>query len=384
MKKILIVQTRHIESISYLTAELVKAFPADEYQVTLAYLEAGELSSTDKLAHDCYFFGLNKTDYKGLRLKAIRKLRPFFELHQFDVVIANMYKPVHLLMQLGRSVSAPVCIGIIHAFGEFDRPVRRWGMRWMLGSRWTMVGVSDAVRSYLIKARCGLNKYNTYAINNALDVNAAAAAAMTKPEARAFLNLPADGLIFGTIGRCVKGKRHLELIQAFELFAAEKANVFLVIIGDGELFPQLKNYVSQHNLADKVRLVGYIDQAARVVRALDVFLFPSESEGFGLALLEAMAAGVPAIVHNVEPLGGIVANCGDVIDCADVKTISNSMNAQYVLTPEVRADKGRMHFQRVVENYDIKQYRDAYRSLIERLITSAGNQSCYGSDKLNK
>ena len=367
MKKILIVQTRHTESISYLTAELVNAFPADEYQVTLAYLEAGEPSATDKLAHECYFLGLNKTDYKGLRLKAIKKLGPFFEQHQFDVVIANMYKPVHLLMQLGRSISASVCIGIIHAFGEFDRPMRRWGMRWMLDSRWTIVGVSDAVRSYLINARCGLNEHNTYAINNALDVNAAAAAAMTKAEARALLNLPANGLIFGTIGRCVKGKRHLELIQAFEQFAAQKEHVFLAIIGDGELYPQLKSYVNQHNLEDKVRLVGYIDQAARVVRALDVFMFPSESEGFGLALLEAMAAGVPAIVHNVEPLRGIIAGCGDAVDCADVNAISNAMNAQCALTPEVRAEKGRAHFQRAMANYDIKQYREAYRFLVERL-----------------
>lgn len=368
MKKILIVQTRHIESISYLTAELAKAFPAGEYQVTLAYLEAGEPSVTDKLAHECYFLGLNKTDYKGLRLTAIKKLRPFFEQYQFDVVIANMYKPVHLLMQLGQSISAPVCIGIIHAFGEFDRPMRRWGMRWMLDSRWTIVGVSDAVRSYLINARCGLHEHNTYAISNALDVNAAAVAAMTKSEARALLNLPADGLIFGTIGRCVKGKRHLEFIRAFERFAAQKENVFLAIIGDGELYPQLKSYVNKHNLTDKVRLVGYIDQAARVVRALDVFVFPSESEGFGLALLEAMAAGVPAIVHNVEPLRGIVAGCGEAVDCASVDTMSNAMDAHYALATEAREEKGLAHYQRVAANYDIKQYREAYRVLVERLI----------------
>ena len=371
MKKILIVQTRHIESISYLTAELVNAFPANAYQVTLVYLEAGEPSDTDKLAHKCYFLGLNKTDYKGLRLKAIKKLRPFFEQHQYDVVIANMYKPVHLLMQLRRSISAPVCIGIIHAFGEFDRPMRRWGMRWMLDSRWTIVGVSAAVRSYLIKAGCGLHEHNTFAINNALDVKTVAAAAMTQSDARALLSLPAEGLIFGTIGRCVKGKRHLELIQAFELFAKQKENVFLVIIGDGELFPQLKRYVIEHNLADKVRLVGYIDQAARVVRALDVFMFPSESEGFGLALLEAMAASVPAIVHNVEPLRSIVAGCGDAVDCADVDAISNAMNVHYGLKSEAREEKGFAHFQQVIANYDIKQYRDAYRDLVERLISTS-------------
>ena len=366
--KIMILQTRHIESISYLTAELVKAFPAPEYQVTLVYLEAGQASAEDRLAHSCVFLGLDKTAYKGLRLQAKKTLREFLAQHPFDVVIANMYKPVHLLMQVRTAVKASVCIGIIHAFGEFDRPQRRWMLRWALDKRWHMVGVSEPVRDYLLRARCGLHRHNTSAINNAVDVAALRAQMLEKDAARAHLQLPADALVFGTIGRCVPGKRQLELIQAFAQFSADQPKALLVILGDGELLPQLKNYVMQQGLTDKVLLTGYIVQAMRLVRALDVFVFPSQTEGFGLALLEAMAGAVPAIVNDVEPLRSLVAGCGEAVDSSDIAALAAAMARFCPLTPEARQALGAAHLARVRQHYDIGQYRAAYRALVEQLL----------------
>lgn len=367
--KIMILQTRHIESISYLTAELVNAFPPERYQVTLVYLETGEPTATDALAHKCIFLGLDKTDYKGLRLKAMKKVRPFLESHQFDVIIANMYKPVHLLMQLRRSVSARLCIGIIHAFGEFDRFGRRWMMRLSLDERWHMVGVSEPVRRYLINARCGLYEHNTSAINNAIDVRAIEAQAMDAKTARAALHLPATGLIFGTVGRCVKGKRHLEMLKAFHRFCDERNDVYLVIIGDGELRPALDEYIAQHHLHGKVFLVGYVPQAMRFIRALDVFVFPSESEGFGIALLEAMALGLPALVNKVEPLTSVVADCGVAVDSADLAAMSAAMKGYYEMPLQARQAKGLQHYHRVQKHYTIEQFRSAYRTLVEQKLS---------------
>ena len=373
--KIMILQTRHTESISYLTAELINAFPTERYQVTLVYLEAGNPSATDAQAHECVFLGLDKTDYKGLRLKAMKKVRPFLEANHFDVIIANMYKPVHLLMQLRRSVSARLCIGIIHAFGEFDRPGRRWMMRLLLDERWHMVGVSEPVRQYLISARCGLNEHNTSAINNAVDVKTIAEQALTRDAARTALGLPASGMIFGTVGRCVKGKRHLELLQAFQQMCGTRQDVFLVIIGDGELRPVLEEYISAHKLQNKVFLTGFVPQAMRYLRALDVFVFPSESEGFGIALLEAMALGIPALVNRVEPLTSIVAGCGVTVDTSDLTAFSAALESCLQLPSDVRHAKGAQHYQRVLNNYDIEQFCSAYRALVEHKLADIDSQS---------
>lgn len=365
-RKLMILQTRHIESISYLVYELVKAFPHEQYEVTLVYLESGEICDGDRLAQECIFLGMDKTDYKGLRLKALKKLGSFLKSREFDVIIANMYKPINLLMQLRHLITASLCIGIIHAFGEFDRLGRRLMMRWMIDSRWKIVSVSQPLCDYLIRANCGLHTGNTLAINNAIDVELVAQQAMGLEDARKVLKLPSNGMIFGTVGRSVKGKRQLELIHAFHQFATRRSDVYLVVIGNGELHAELVAYVTAHNLHDRVYLLGYIPQAVNYLRAFDVFVFPSESEGFGIALLEAMALSLPVIVNEVEPLQSIVADVGLVVDSQDVEAMVKAMDFYSRMPSVMLKELGRKHSERVRTHYDIEAYRNTYRDLVER------------------
>lgn len=366
--RLLLLQTRHIESISYLSTELVKAFPQEHYEVTMVYLESGEPDEGDQFAQECIFLGLDKTDYKGLRLKALKKLGDFLQARQFDVVIANMYKPINLLMQLRHLVNAPLCIGIIHAFGEFDRWGRRMMMRWMIDSRWRIVGVSQALCDYLIGANCGLHSGNTLVINNAIDVSAVVDRALISATARNALKLPSIGMVFGTVGRTVKGKRQLELVKAFHQFVGDRSDVFLAVVGDGELHAELVAYVANHDLQDKVYLCGYVPQAVKYLRAFDVFVFPSEAEGFGVALLEAMALSLPAIVNQIEPLKSIVAGTGLMVDSANINDMAQAIEYYYRLPHAERSQAGVANFIRASQLYDIGTYRKAYRELVDNFF----------------
>lgn len=373
--KIMILQTRHLESISFLVAELIKAFPRSRYHISLVYLEGGEANDNDHLADECIFLGLTRTDYKGLRWRALRKIRPFLENNHFDVVIANMYKPMHLLMQLRDVVSASLCIGIIHAFGEFDRLGRRFMMWRSLDPRWRVVGVSAPVQDYLISARCGLTHQNTLTINNAVDLATLTAVALSAPEARSALKLPESALVFGTVGRCVKGKRHLELLKAFHTLCSQRDEAHLVIVGGGDFFPVLQSYVFDHSLQAKVTLAGNVENAAHYMRAFDVFVFPSEHEGFGVALIEAMALGLPVIVNDVEPLTTIAQGCGISINSACADELIGAMD-YYCSLPansySVLAERSRTQ---VREHYDVLQYRERYLSLVEQHFTGQENHS---------
>lgn len=367
-RKLMLLQTRHIESISYLSAELMQAFPEDRYEVTLVYLESGVPSESDRLAHECIFLNLKKEDYKGLRLRAMGKLKAFFRERQFDVIIANMYKPVNLLMQLRHANKASLCIGIIHTFGEFDRLGRRLMMRWLLEPRWKMVGVSQPVRDYLINANCGLHLANTLAINNAINVAEVTAKALDKAEAREYLKLPAGRRLFGTVGRCVKGKRHLELVKAFHQVAARCEESCLVVIGDGDLHHELVTYVNEHQLQNQVYLIGYLPQAVNYLRALDVFVFPSESEGFSVALLEAMALSLPTIVNQIAALTTVIADPESEVDSADIDALGQILKHFSDMPAEYLEAKGAANFARVHQLYDIGIYRNAYRELVDNFF----------------
>lgn len=363
-RKIMLLQTRYIESISYLSDEIVKAFPLDSYEVTKVYLEKAE-AAIDADGCEQIFLDLDKTDYKGLRLRAIKTLGSFLKERHFDVIIANMYKPINLLMQLRGSITASLCIGIIHAFGEFDRLGRRWMMRWMIDDRWRMVAVSEPLRDYLINAGCGLNLQNTLVINNAIDLQAVEKKAMDHSAARQFLRLPESGYVIGTVGRSVKGKRQMELLKAFHQFAANRADVYLAIVGDGELHRELETYVFDHGLEKKVFLPGQVPDAVRYLRALDLFVFPSEHEGFGMALLEAMALGLPAVVNGVEPLKTILGDNRFVVDTSDTDALTDMLNYCYGMGSGALIRCGHENARRTAEVYGISTYRQSYFNLVE-------------------
>lgn len=362
--KLMLLQTRYIESISYLSNELVKAFPADKYEITMVYLETSESLPNISRSQNI-FLGLDKTDYKGLRLKALKKLGDYLNDHHFDVIVANMYKPINLLMQLRHKITASLCIGIIHAFGEFDRLGRRLMIRWMIDKRWRVVAVSESLRNYLISARCGLNLQNTFVINNAIDLFALKTKVLNRSAARQFLQLPEAGFVIGTVGRSVKGKRQLELLKAFHRFSADCEDARLVIIGSGELHHELKSYVLENGLDHKVLLPGYIPDAVNYLRALDLFVFPSEHEGFGMALLESMALELPVIINNVEPLLSILNDNNFSVDTSDINALTDKLRYCYSLSVEELKRVGDKNYQRVENFYDISSYKQSYRKLVE-------------------
>ena len=101
------------------------------------------------------------------------------------------------------------------------------------------------------------------------------------------------------------------LIEAFALLVPQRAGVRLVIAGDGpdDLVTQLKQLAAARGLADRVRWPGFVQGAekAALLAAADVFVLPSRSENFGVAVAEAMAAGLPVVVTDGIGMSGLVA-----------------------------------------------------------------------------
>ena len=96
------------------------------------------------------------------------------------------------------------------------------------------------------------------------------------------------------VGRLVSVKAYDLLIRAWQ-----DQNASLAIIGEGELQPQLQQLIDQLNLNDRVRLVGFRDDVARILPAADLLAISSEREGFSLVMVEALLAGTPLVSTRV-------------------------------------------------------------------------------------
>jgi glycosyltransferase involved in cell wall biosynthesis len=118
---------------------------------------------------------------------------------------------------------------------------------------------------------------------------------------RAEFGIPENALVIGHVGRFMEVKNHEFLVQVAAEVNKRRPEMRLLLVGDGKLRPAVERQVSQLGLNDQVVFAGQRPDVARLLQAMDVFLFPSIWEGLGLAPIEAQLAGLPCVITDVIP-----------------------------------------------------------------------------------
>jgi glycosyltransferase involved in cell wall biosynthesis len=102
------------------------------------------------------------------------------------------------------------------------------------------------------------------------------------------------------LGRLHTKKGFNVLIDALAILHRRGVKFSCAIAGDGPLRPALTQQITMHGLAGKVELVGWVNDVASFLRSADIFAFPSFQEDFPLAVLDAMASGVPIVASAID------------------------------------------------------------------------------------
>lgn len=120
-------------------------------------------------------------------------------------------------------------------------------------------------------------------------------------------------------------KRIEDVLQIFKNVHAQVKSK-LIIIGEGPEMEKVTQFLEENpELIDKIRLLGKVNDLYRILQLSDVFLLPSEQESFGLAALEAMAAGTPVVSSNAGgiPEVNIQGETGFLAEVGNVEAMSN-------------------------------------------------------------
>ncbi len=114
--------------------------------------------------------------------------------------------------------------------------------------------------------------------------------------------------VIGTIGELhhIKGIRYL--IEAAEKIILSGNRIVVIIIGEGEERNNLERLIKQKDLSDEIFLLGHIENAKMYLRAFDLFVLPSLSEGLGYVVLEAGIVEIPVIASSVGGIPEIIEN----------------------------------------------------------------------------
>ncbi len=272
---------------------------------------------------------------------AYRHLCREFRQGAFDVVHTHTSKAGFLGRMAAAKARVPTVIhspaGTIYAAGSQIPGVPSGGLKLAMlrlaeqvaGRRTTwLTTLSQDERDICI--RLGLSRAeNTVVIPNGIDLAAFRPRAGDRGEVRRKFGIDGDELLVLSVGRLSKEKGHDVLIEAFAQVADRLPRARLMVVGDGperkaleekSRCPSLESLLGrwgqgqgQPGKANSARVLfpGHRDDVARLLAAADLFVLPSRYEGFGLAVLEAMAAGVPVIASQV---GGVPEIIRDDID----------------------------------------------------------------------
>jgi N-acetyl-alpha-D-glucosaminyl L-malate synthase BshA len=163
-------------------------------------------------------------------------------------------------------------------------------------------------------------------------------------------------------------KRVMDVVETFEKIV-EKVPSRLIMIGDGPERSRAEAYARAHHLRDRVTFLGNVPNLEEVLGGCDLFLLPSESESFGMAALEAMAAEMPVIATNTGGLPEVVTDgeTGFLLPVGDVNGMAERA-IEILRDDDARRKMGKRAREMAVDRFDEQRVLPIYRQLYERAM----------------
>lgn len=137
-------------------------------------------------------------------------------------------------------------------------------------------------------------------LNNAIDSEAFRYNSEIRDSIREKLHI-SDKLVIGHVGMFRKQKNHSFLLEVFKEILSKDKNAVLLSAGNGPLFEKIKMQAASLGISNNVIFLGGCDNVHELMQAMDIMVFPSFYEGFGIVPLEAQAAGLPIITSKAVP-----------------------------------------------------------------------------------
>lgn len=281
-------------------------------------------------------------------------------VHQFDVI--HIHNTDFFLDFLAATRFIHRCPLVVSTHGGFFHTPDHLTLKRLYFNAITRRSLKSAVvvpNSASDERRFGPYAHRAFRINNAIDYAAFAA----RPRQRV------PGRIV-TVGRLAPNKNLAGLLNAFALAHLTRPDLSLVVVGDGQLRTELERQAAMLKIVDAVRWAGEVNDAALCAELSEAEIFASAAtyEAFGLALLEAMAAGVIPVANDIEAFRDVLVNeeNGFLVDYARPAVAAQALiralnlpNADSVRAA-ARATSARFNWSQAVEKFEAV-YEEAIR-----------------------
>jgi len=289
--------------------------------------------------------------YRLLRDRAI----DIMHAHEFAT---NVYASV-----LSTVTGIPV-IATAHGKNYYSDKWRRRAAYRFVARQSVMVAVSNDLKRFLTE-RIGIPPGSIRVVHNGIDLERYAVG-KEGTAVRDELGIGADQPVVGTVGNLFAVKGQTYLLRACKLVAGVFPGFLLLIAGEGEQLALLEREASELGIGANVKFLGFRDDVPSLLRAMDVFVLPSLSEGLPLSILEALALQKAVVATNVGGIPEIVQNgvTGFLVPPKDLEALAEKI-ILLLRDPQKAADIGRAGRAKVEEGFRLGQMVGQYQALYE-------------------
>lgn len=338
---------------------------SDEFDLVVACLDAAGLWARE--VRDAGVPVVELLRQPGIDLALTARLARQARSHRVRLLHAHQYSPYFYTVLA--SLAVPGVRVLFHEHGrhypEIDSPKRR-AVNHHLFSRAThrVVAVSADVSERLVQYE-GLPRELIEVVYNGTDAPPPASPE-EKSAIRRQLGLDPDAPVMGTVGRLDPVKNLPLAIGSLTSLRSRWPTLKMLVIGDGPARAEIEAAAREQGVADQVVMTGFRDDAAELVRAMDIFLLPSLTEGTSLALVGAMAAGVPSVASAVGGTPEVLEHgqSGLLVPSEDQAALTAAIE-ELLTDPERAAAMGRagreVYLERFTFDGMIEQFRRIYR-----------------------
>ena len=270
----------------------------NEFRVSVCALDSEETFSQRMGRKDVEYYLLPKSG-AGIDWSLIWRLARLFQQIKVDLVHSHNWGTFIYAVMAAAWARLPVVHGEHGgqlALSEETHALKLRTKRMLSRRIDRLVTVNPAMAEEW--AAYGMPPHKIAWIPNGVDVDRFRPRADVRQLRRRF-NLPEDGFIVGTVARLDPIKQQDILVEAFARLACRRCDCHLAFMGDGPSKEKLRNLAHRLGIAHRISWLGKRHDPELFLPALDVFAFPSLSEGMPFAVLEAMASGVPVVCSDL-------------------------------------------------------------------------------------
>ncbi|WP_236403994.1 glycosyltransferase [Microaerobacter geothermalis] len=243
--------------------------------------------------------------YGRFDFRLLKGITQFLDHEKPDIVHTHGVKANFFGRLACRRLNISPVVTTIHSLLKYDyaHPLARFfASKMELWTRkWTthFIAISKAIEEDLYETGVSSDKISV--IYHGIDISYFSH--VKDPQLiRRLADLPSDATVVGAVGRLVPIKGFDVLLKAASLLKKEGFPHMFVLVGSGPEEKNLRKLASELEITDRVRFLGFQQDIPSVLAGIDIFVSPSRTEGLGLAVLEAMAAGKPVVATGV---GGV-------------------------------------------------------------------------------